>query len=128
MTRNYAMPGFEIAVRDGVLELRIEGERTGDNSLETQAALERMIRICAPAALLFDVRSAEYAMAPSEWRDRVQVIARLARNFPLALVDRPSRREPSLHTVKAHRKMGGQCEIFTSRGAARAWLRKTMHG
>lgn len=126
MNAHYAMPGFEISVSNAVLELRTEGERTDQDGHDTGRALDRMIRHARPRALLFDVRSADYLLPPSRWRERVREVARVARDYPFALVGREDQRHQHEEILAAHRSMGGRSALFTSRGAARTWLKAEM--
>lgn len=122
MSANYAMPGFEIRVKDGVLEMRTEGERTQDNGRDTEQAFISLLRHARPKALVFDVRGADYTLSSIAWRERVRSVAKTTRDYPLALIGRSAQMQQCRDIVTAHRQMGGLSDSFTSRRDALRWI------
>ena len=122
MAANYAMPGFEIRVKDGILELRTDGERTEENGQDTERAFGSLVAHAQPDALLFDVREATYTLSPSRWKERAAVVARMTRDYPLAIVIRDDQLVLNNEVITRLREMGGTGKTFTTRTEARAWL------
>lgn len=122
----FAMPGCEIRVRKKILEMRFDGERREMDGVEPERALVSIMRHAQPKGMMFDVREAHYDLPPSRWRERAKVVARITRDYPLAIVCRNDQRTQNRVILAAQREMGGTSEAFSSRTAAQDWLKQQI--
>jgi hypothetical protein len=122
----YSMQGFDITVDDGILEMRTEGKRTSATGPDAGRTFENFLRSSSVRAVIFDVRGADYAMNDREWEERARTVARVCRDYLVAIIDREDQSRHSARVLELHESMGGRGRPFRSRAQARAWLRQEL--
>lgn len=122
MAAQLSMDGFEIRIKDKILEMRTEGMRTAGMGQDPERAFESLTRAAEVEAVLFDVRAAHYLLDDVAWEQRARVIARMCRNYTCALITRPDQAHQMTRLMALHADFGGESESFRSRTEAREWL------
>jgi hypothetical protein len=122
MATSLSMDGFEIRIKDQILEMRTEGLRTAGTGTDPARAFQSMVSSHNIKAVLFDIREAHYVLNEQAWAERARIVARLCKGFTTAFICRSDQTEQTKSVLGFHRDFGGTSEQFRSRALARDWL------
>jgi len=123
VTASYSMEGFSLTLNDGVIELHTDGD-LGQGSEQAHArAFATLASRLHSRLILNDVRSAVFSLSSFEWEERMRFIARELKGYQTAYVVRPDQVKGVEKFVAAHERLGDTAAWFTSKAAARAWLK-----
>ena len=123
VTANYSMEGFSLTLNDGIIELYTDGERGRGSEQAPARVFTTLTSRIDSRLILNDVRSAVFSLSSFEWEERMRFIARTQRGYQTAYVVRPDQAETVQKFVEAHERLGDAAAWFTSKAAARAWLK-----
>jgi hypothetical protein len=126
MAANLSMDGFEIRIKDGILEMRTEGMRTAGMGLDPERAFKSLVRLHPIEAILFDVRQAHYVLDDLAWSERARIVARMCKSYTTAFICRPDQVDQTRIVLDFHTEFGGRSDQFRSRKMARDWIRARM--
>ena len=126
MAAQVSMDGFEIRIKDQILEMRTEGMRTASMGRDPERVFESLTRSAPVKAVLFDVREAHYVLDATKWEERARVVARMCRDFTCAFIIRPDQTEQVEVLTALHRGYGAVSAHFRSRSQARVWLKERI--
>jgi len=122
MVASYSSGDFQYKLVDGVIELKIEGERLPGSGKN----LAREFRNQAPRAntnlIIFDIRESYHPLTKAEWAEKIERTAILFKGYILALVIRPDQMIESMEMQQAHEAKGGIIKTFSRPGDAREWV------
>lgn len=121
--QTYSTSQFEIRIKDGLLEMRIEGIRTPGMSADAARAFESLFRSAPVTAVAFDIRAIDLRISRVDLESRSRHFARQCRGLPVAMIGRGDQQEQMRIAIGVVDRMNGTARAFRSREKAHAWLR-----
>lgn len=119
---SFSMQGFDLHLRNGVIELRAQGERMAGDERAPAAAFTSIAAKLDSRLILYDVRDANYRLSELEWDERLRFVARLFSGYRTAYIIRADQKTAASRACKAHARNGDKAKAFSSKGTARDWL------
>lgn len=122
MVSSYSSDDFEFKLVDGIIELKIEGERLPGSGQSFARQFQNNASSVDSDLIIFNIREAYHALTQDELASWIERVAALFNGYTLALIIRPDQVAESMAIQHAHEAQGGTIKTFSRHGEARDWI------